>query len=274
MIDPHLFPGRRYKRYCSALCVVALLATVPGTLQAATFTVNSTADVVDASPGDGVCATARAVCTLRAATEEASALAGSDTINLPLGTYNLTLGNELILSDPVTIAGGGETGTIIDGTGSDRVIDVTANASLSGLTIQNGNIGGGNGGGIRNSSALTLTSVTIRDNVSDSDGGGIHSRGAGASLTLANVTVDNNVADKGAGIYHRDTGTTLTITGGAITNNTAADNGGGIFNQKSNATLSDVTISGNSSDKDGGGIHNRDAEATLVMDTSPSELTI
>ncbi len=116
MTDPHVFPGRRYKRHCVALCAIALLTTVPGTLQAATLTVNSTADVFDATPGDGVCATAGAVCTLRAATEEANALAGSDTINLPLGTYNLTLGNELILSDPVTIAGGGETGTIIDGT--------------------------------------------------------------------------------------------------------------------------------------------------------------
>ncbi len=133
MTDPHLFPGRRYKRHCIALCVIALLSTVPGTLQAATFTVNSTADVVDATPGDGVCATAGAVCTLRAATEEANALAGSDTINLPLGTYNLTLGNELILSDPVTIAGGGETGTIIDGTGSDRVIDITATLAAASI---------------------------------------------------------------------------------------------------------------------------------------------
>lgn len=106
MTDPHSFPGKRYRLHRVTLCAVALLAAVPGTLQAATFTVNSTADVVDATPGDGVCATAGAVCTLRAATEEANALAGSDTINLPLGTYLLTLGNELILSDPVIIAGG------------------------------------------------------------------------------------------------------------------------------------------------------------------------
>ena len=40
---------------------------------AATFTVNSATDAVDATPGDGVCATAGSVCTLRAAIQEANA---------------------------------------------------------------------------------------------------------------------------------------------------------------------------------------------------------
>lgn len=57
---------------------------------AATFTVNSTADAVDAALGDGVCATAGGQCTLRAAIQEANALAGADTITLPAGTYILT----------------------------------------------------------------------------------------------------------------------------------------------------------------------------------------
>ncbi|HEX8155567.1 MAG TPA: Calx-beta domain-containing protein [Thermoanaerobaculia bacterium] len=45
------------------------------------YTVNDLGDAPDATPGDNVCATAGAVCTLRAAIEEANAHAGTDTID-------------------------------------------------------------------------------------------------------------------------------------------------------------------------------------------------
>ena len=53
--------------------------------------VDSTRDAVDARLGDGVCATAAADCTLRAAIQEANALAGPQQIVLPAGTYALAL---------------------------------------------------------------------------------------------------------------------------------------------------------------------------------------
>ena len=56
---------------------------------AAEFTVDSTVDHVDLTPGDGVCATATGQCALRAATQETTALSGADTINVPSGTYAL-----------------------------------------------------------------------------------------------------------------------------------------------------------------------------------------
>ena len=47
----------------------------------ATFTVNSTNDAVDNNLGDGICETATlGECTLRAAIQEANALAGDDTL--------------------------------------------------------------------------------------------------------------------------------------------------------------------------------------------------
>src|SRR3990172_8808874 len=58
---------------------------------AAEFTVNSTADAVDASLGDGTCDDGSGNCTLRAAIQEANALSGPDTIDLPAGTYTLTI---------------------------------------------------------------------------------------------------------------------------------------------------------------------------------------
>jgi len=71
--------------------LVAFLLVPRAPASAATFTVNSTADAVDASPGNGVCATAGGQCTLRAAIQEANALAGTDATTLPAGTYALTI---------------------------------------------------------------------------------------------------------------------------------------------------------------------------------------
>ena len=55
-----------------------------------TFTVNTTADTMDANPGDGIAADADGNTSLRAAVMEANSLAGDDTINLPAGTYTRT----------------------------------------------------------------------------------------------------------------------------------------------------------------------------------------
>src|SRR5690606_22303706 len=56
---------------------------------AATLTVDSTADLPDTDLGDGVCSTAEASCTLRAAVEQAEALGGAHTIVVPAGIYAL-----------------------------------------------------------------------------------------------------------------------------------------------------------------------------------------
>src|SRR5438445_10327441 len=95
---------------------VALLAFVRVTY-ADTFTVNSTTDAVDANPGDGTCATAGSVCTLRAAIQEANAHAGDDTIDVPAGTYVLA------------IPPGGETTAALDASVGD--LDITANATVT-----------------------------------------------------------------------------------------------------------------------------------------------
>src|SRR5688500_1837174 len=58
------------------LCLVFSLAMIPlGQAYAASFTVNSTADQPDVSPGDGICRTASNTCTLRAAIMEANSSA-------------------------------------------------------------------------------------------------------------------------------------------------------------------------------------------------------
>src|SRR5687768_6202331 len=70
------------------LGVCMLLATA-APAGAAEFTVDSTADVVDANVGDGVCATTAGRCTLRAAIQEANMVPGADAIDVPGGLYTL-----------------------------------------------------------------------------------------------------------------------------------------------------------------------------------------
>ena len=67
--------SRRWRR--PAIGLVSLLVALPALGLTAcapevTFTVTSSADAVDASPGDGTCATATGDCSLRAAVQEAN----------------------------------------------------------------------------------------------------------------------------------------------------------------------------------------------------------
>ncbi|MEM7117758.1 MAG: right-handed parallel beta-helix repeat-containing protein [Chloroflexota bacterium] len=75
----------------------------------AVFTVNSTLDIGDNNPGDGLCQTGPGglFCSLRAAIEEANALPGHDTIQFNLGgsaTMTFSPNPELpAITEPVTI---------------------------------------------------------------------------------------------------------------------------------------------------------------------------
>lgn len=80
-----------------------------------TFTVNNIGDASDANAGDGTCATAGAVCTLRAAIEEANANAGADKINFNIagsGPHVIKPTTQLpAITDPLTINGFSQSGS-------------------------------------------------------------------------------------------------------------------------------------------------------------------
>src|SRR5436190_4984695 len=91
--------------------------------QAITFTVNSSDDAVDVSAGDGICATARGVCTLRAAIIETNALSRADTLLLPNGKFRLRIRGtdedagqtgDLDITNDLNIVGAGENASIVD----------------------------------------------------------------------------------------------------------------------------------------------------------------
>ncbi len=123
------------------------------------------------------------------------------------------------------------------------------------------------GGGIANSlGVLTLTRVTISDNVANS-GGGIANKfndsfgGYSAVLNMTDSTVSGNV---GGGIENRDQAT-ATLTGCTINGNS----GGGFRNigLSTTATLTNCTVSGNESTYWAGGIFNSSATLNLHSST-------
>ncbi len=255
----------------------------PGSVEAAdaTFVVSSTLDLSDDTPGDGVCLAVGDVCTLRAAVQEANALAGADTILVPAGMYLLTIdgagddaaaSGDLDITDDVIISGEDPATTIIDGNALDRVFHVlTAGVvSIAGTTIQNGFAP--YGGGIANESAqLSLDAVTVQNNASE-DGGGIWnagwlsliashvsgnetSFGGGGGISnqsgivnLTNVMIDDNDADvQGGGIL--SFGGEIIILGGSVSRNTAnSAGGGGILGFSAAVSLTSVEVIGNSGD--------------------------
>ncbi len=260
---------------------------LPMSIQAATFTVDSSLDVTDINPGDGACDDGSGNCTLRAAIQESNALPGPDAINIPLGTYTLSIAGthenaaatgDLDITDDLTITGASQETVIIDGSGIDRVVHVPweNTVEVAGVTIRNGQGGNDQGGGIFNNGTMTLTNSTVCDNaVNIADGGGISNYG---TLTLTNSTVSGNAADEegvdggGGGISNYDT---LTLINSTISDNIGGDEGGGLHQGSGGTlTLTNSTVSGNTAvNSHGGGIANFSGTITITNSTISGNMT-
>jgi len=231
----------------TALCLISTALTTLSA-EAAPITVTSSADAGGTCPGAG--------CTLRQAIVAASP---GDTINfsLPANSTIAVTSGELVIDKSLTISGpGAKLLTVARGPSADnfRVFNIHAGitVALSGLTIANGNIGGGVGGaGIYNSGALTVADTTVAGNHSQGGGGGIFNVG---TLILTRSTVSGNTTDSsGGGIYNQDNAS-LTITNSTIGpgNSTGVGSGGGIFSSGIALTITSSTISGNFAPGSGG----------------------
>jgi CSLREA domain-containing protein len=118
---------------------LGLLWLLAGPAGAATFVVNSTGDAGDNSAGDGVCNDGSGNCTLRAAIEEANALAGADVINFSItggGPHTFTPASAYpTITGQVTIDGTTEPDYV-----STPVVELngTSAGAASGLSITAG----------------------------------------------------------------------------------------------------------------------------------------
>lgn len=221
-----------------------------------TFQVDSTADAVDASRSDDVCATTGGECTLRAAIMQANQHPGRDVIVVPAGTYLLTIPGDgedaartgdLDITGSLVLQGAGAdcaTGTVITETTSstEGALDVFDGAvEVSGICITGSHrgmnvVGGrlelhdfalvGNTYGFRTTSNgnAKLHSGSIAGNSGGSLGGGVFNEGI---LTLDRVRIENNASTTIAGIDSGHGGVanasgTLLITNSSISGNTAS----------------------------------------------------
>jgi CSLREA domain-containing protein len=226
------------------------------------FTVNSTVDAVDANPGDGFCATAGAVCTLRAAVMESNHTSSATTkILFPAGLnlYSLTIApsgandetsGDLNVTRGTTIVGGG---TFLTGLSSsvDRVLTIAPSISvtITDLSIQSGDTSG-SGGGILNEGTLVLTRCQFAAN-SAARGGGIFSSGTltvTSSFFFRNHATGTAALDDGGAILVAGLGATIANT--TISENTSKRSGGGVSCSQP-CTLYNVTLTDNIADSDG-----------------------
>jgi hypothetical protein len=207
------------------------------------------------------CTAAANDCSLRGAVAFAN-LNPATTINVPAGTYNLTIsgagegfsgnnsiGDVDIRGNNTSIIGAGSATTIIhQTTAGDRVVEVNPDllanfvTSISGVTISGG----------------TETTAV--------GGGGIISGSIGNSLTLSNCVISGNSATGlgtlgGGGVSHE--GGNLTITNCTFSGNSTSGSGGAVGYTAGDPLIrvpaigalvvSGSTFSGNTSTSGGGG---------------------
>ncbi|MGB8212040.1 MAG: hypothetical protein WCE68_00645, partial [Anaerolineales bacterium] len=139
----------------------------------------------------------------------ANAAAG-DTITFD-NDYTITLTSaSLTVAKDMTIDGTGHSVSISgNNVRSVFIVNSGVTASLTGLTILDGNSWGNNGGGIDNAGALTITNSTISGNSAPGGiGAGIYSSG---TLTVQDSTISGNSAIGGGGGAIFNDGGTLTV---------------------------------------------------------------
>ncbi|RIL04694.1 MAG: hypothetical protein DCC71_13110 [Proteobacteria bacterium] len=218
-----------------------LLLPIASPARSAVLTVDSTEDLADDDPGDGICA-AGGLCTLRAAIQEANRNGEDDDIELLAGTYALAIPGrgedegatgDLDVGEggrTITIRGAGVGWTVVDALALDRVFHA---APESRLEIEQLSIRGGSeptwpdpgrpaaGGAIDARDAyLRLADVLVAENEAVENAAIL----AGQAV-LERVTVRDNASYTGAAVVAVDL---LDLAECTVAWNTAIDAGGGV----------------------------------------------
>ena len=238
-----------------ALFVILMGAGLVEQANAATFTVGTTSDTSNS------CNPTVSSCSLREIITYENGLATTpnpvDTIIVPAGSYDLTLG-ALTIKQSLSIVGAGARTTPIDQTSStaDRVFDIQVptdptsglqsgpppSVLIAGLDIAFGTANSGNGffgGNIRNQGTLTLSDDAVTNGTATSgSGGGISNDGGTLTITHSLVSGNSSTNPSGGGDSggiqnfgpNPVTGTagTLVVDNSTVAGNTAAL-GGGVF---------------------------------------------
>lgn len=255
-----------------ACALFALALMLPGSAQAATFTVNTTEDTSVA----GGCTTEPS-CSLRDAVTAANGSADpEDVVVVPAGSYSISNG-ELTLTGAgtITVRGAGARSTVIDAHQTSRVFKLSAETNVvEGLTVTggltsvtDGEFPAGDGGGILALQAgeAVLRALNVTGNVATQNGAGVSAppeSGERSAVTIVDSTISGNKVTGGAaealggGVYvlGKFSMTNSTVVGNsAETTGVGAVQGGGVLlaidpnsTEASEGTIVNSTIAGNS----------------------------
>ncbi len=178
------------------------------------------------------------------------------------GTYQ-----EMVVIDrPMTLLGGGQNNTFLDGDGSGTPIFVDSESvTIDGFTFQNGEAEHnplGNslcGGGLAidhswNNMTVVVKNCTFTNNHGQYGGAICYDAGNNQNweqyLVLENVTIVDNTADvNGAGLF---TYASTTMENTSITGNVAGHQGGGIYFSYSDNIVTNSVVKQNTAEEGGG----------------------
>ncbi|HYQ77509.1 MAG TPA: choice-of-anchor Q domain-containing protein [Solirubrobacterales bacterium] len=253
-----------------ACALVALALLAPTAAQAATFTVNTTAD----TSVSGGCTTEPA-CSLRDAISAAGSSADpEDLVVVPAGNYSISAGELGVFGEgTVTVRGAGARSTVIDAHQTSRVFNLSAATSvLEGLTVTGGVSSATSGGEVPGDGAgilayeggeAVLRGLNVTGNVASQNGAGVSAPPEGVNKTVVSVfdsTIAGNhvtggtVEGLGGGVYvlGKFTLVNSTVTGNTVDSLGAVVQGGGVLlaidpasSEGSEGTILNSTIAGN-----------------------------
>ncbi|MGA2352556.1 MAG: choice-of-anchor Q domain-containing protein [Terracidiphilus sp.] len=243
-----------------------------GAVQANWLTVTT----LDDSTNSGTSCTGGAACSLR----DALGIANEQTTNIDFqlpgqAPWSIQLSSTLEIGTDVNIPGPGANQLTINGGGPSSnfsvfTVDSGVTASISGLTIANGN-SSGSGGGIDNNGTLAVSNSAFTGNHAAGSGGGIaNDLVSDTWMTVTNSTFVGNSADSaGGGISNKGWGW-LTVTNSTFVGN-SANSAGGISNISTSVGLTAIhsTFSGNSAiqQNDGGAISDSNINGTTIYNS-------
>ncbi len=256
----------------------------------ADFTVNTTADLDDDNPGDGLCHTSAGTCSVRAAFREASNSAVFRTIAVPAGDYPLLgagFGNAGLTASsnfPLLVVGAGSNTTRIHNADNHPTNDWVISAStfnsgvfpalaLARVTLADGQDTGsltGSGLGLYQMPTL-LYQVSLVNNTACYGGLSLYQSDVHAYEVLvmgntALIPTHDPACETGGGIYV-GAQSTLYLYNSTVGGNRAHRSGGGIFVDGGDAYLSNATIAGNVADTalSGGGVARGTSGGNIYM---------
>ncbi len=203
--------------------------------------------------GNGVCDDGIRFRTIQAAINNGLSLT-SPVLNIiitssPHTESGINVNRDVVLSGPA--------GTVLQAAGAPgsapgRIMTVEngANVTLNSLTLQNGNVGGSNGGAILNNGNLTIQDVSFLNNRASGSGGAIALTATGSLNDTAGGIYDTNISGNCGGAIYVPLGGNASVNQTNFSRNEAV-NGGAICAEGAIAVIGG-TISGNVASSNGG----------------------